>query len=309
MYELRGQKPAARDRLIRPDSGQSGAERTPSLSPLSMNPEQSREYKNLVADLYSMRSASYDTSEWHVQIARKLVDLSHVHSGARVLDICTGTGMVALYAASKVGHSGSVLGVDISEGMLEKARTNAIAAGVGYASFEIGDGENLGFPPDSFDYIFCGSAFIWMTDLDAALVHWRKLLNINGQLGFHAFSEYAFISGVVAQSVLTRFGVDYSMSKPTGSVEKCHALLERAGYRNIHVEVDESSTYISVDEAKNSWVSLAHPAPGQFPHPLEKLTPAELISAQAQYDKEMEMRNTPRGIVNDMTTFYVYGEK
>lgn len=294
---------------IRLSQFQTVTQATKSLAKLPMTPDQLQEYKDSVANHYSRRSAIYDSSEWHRQMARKLVDLSNVHSGAQVLDICTGTGMVALYAASKVGQTGSVLGVDISEGMLNKARSNAMDAGITNVSFEIGDGENLKLAPDSFDCMYCGSAFIWMTDLVAALIHWRELLKPDGQLGFHAFSENAFVSGVVAQSVLSQYGVDYKMSKPTGSVEKCHALLERAGYRNIRVEVDASSSYISLKEAKSSWVSASHPAPGQYPHPLSKLTPAQFIFAQAKYDRELEKRNTDKGIVNDMTTFYVFGEK
>ncbi len=274
-----------------------------------MNSDQSREYKACVADYYSRRSTDYDSSQWHIQIAQKLVDLSNVRSGAQVLDIGTGTGMVALYAESKIGSDGSVLGVDISEGMLRMARANALAAGIPNVRFEVGDGENLSLPPNCFDQIFCGSAFILMTDLIAALVHWKELLKPNGQLGFHAFSENSFISGTVAQSVLSRFGVDYSMNRPTGSVEKCRALLERTGYRNIHILMDASRSYISLAEAKNSWVDASRPAPGQFPHPLFMLTPAQLVSAQALYDKQLEALNTEKGIVNDMTTFYVFGEK
>ncbi len=279
------------------------------VSASAMNSDQSREYKTGVADYYARRSANYDSIEWHIQIAHKLVDISKIYPGAHVLDLCTGTGMVALYAASKVGSEGSVLGVDISEGMLERARSNATSAGISNVRFEFGDAENLRLAPNSFDFIFCGSAFIWMTNLSRALAHWKELLKPNGQLGFHAFSENAFVTGVVAQSVLSKYGVDYQMSKPTGSVEKCNALLERAGYRNIQVEVDASSTYISLGEARSSWVSESHPAPGQFPHPLSKLTPAQLISAQAQYDQELEKRNTEKGIVNDMTTYFVFGEK
>lgn len=274
-----------------------------------MDPGQSRDYKDSVAAYYSRRSADYDSSDWHVQIARKLVDFSNVQSGAQVLDICTGTGMVALYAASKVGPNGSVLGVDISSGMLDQAIANAMAAGISNASFEMGDGEHLGYAPDSFDYIFCSSAFIWMTDLLAALLSWKELLKPNGRLGFHAFSENAFVEGVVAQSVLSRYGVSYLMSKQTGTVEKCHALLKHAGYRNIHIEVEIASAYVSLDKAKRAWVSASHPAPGQYPHPLTELTPTQLSAAQEQYEQELERRNTENGILNDMTTFYVFGEK
>ena len=270
-----------------------------------MNQDQSRKYKDSVADYYSRRSADYDSSAWHVQIARKLVDFSNVHSGAQVLDICTGTGMVALYAASKVGQNGAVIGVDISAGMLDKAIANTTAAGIPNVSFEMGDGENLSYAPNTFDYIFCSSAFIWMTDLPAALLSWKELLKPKGTLGFHAFSENAFVEGTVAQSVLSQYGVSYLMSKPTGTVEKCHALLEGAGYRNIRIEVDEASAYIGLEKAKRAWVSALHPAPGQYPHPLTELTPAQLIAAQKQYEHELERRNTENGIVNDMTTFYV----
>jgi ubiquinone/menaquinone biosynthesis C-methylase UbiE len=272
-----------------------------------MNPDQAKEYKDQIADLYSRRSDNYDSSKWHALIAQKLVDLSNIQSGANILDICTGTGMVALYAASKAGPNGLILGVDISEGMLNKAR--AKAAGIANVSFEHGDGENLRFPPNSFDNIFCSSAFILMTDLIQALIHWKDLLKPKGQLGLHAFSDNAFVSGVVAQSVLSQYGVNYQMSKPTGSVDKCHALMERAGLRNIHVEVDASSTYISLEEAKSSWVGVSHPAPGQFPHPLSELSAAQLSSAQADYNRELELRNTEKGILNDMTIFYVFGEK
>jgi ubiquinone/menaquinone biosynthesis C-methylase UbiE len=272
-----------------------------------MNPDQIKAYKTEVADYYSQRSSNYDAIEWHEQIARKLVDLSNIHPGAQVLDIATGTGMVALYAATRVGAAGSVIGIDISTGMLEKAKSKA--AGLKNVRFELGDGEAPGFPSDSFDFIFCSAAFILMPDLHAALVHWKKLLKPDGKLGLHAFSENSFVSGVVAQAVLSRFGVNYLMSKPTGTVGKCRRLLEQAGYRNIDLIVDAESTYVSLDEAKRDWVGSMRPAPGQFPHPLACLTPRQLAQARAEYDAALEKINTKDGIENNMTTYYVYGEK
>ena len=215
--------------------------------------------------------------------------------------------MVAVYAARKVGSTGSVLGVDISEGMLEKAR--AKAAELQNASFERGDGDALGFPPNSFDFIFCSSAFILMTDLHAVLLHWNELLKPGGKLGFHAFSENAFVSGVVAQSVLSNYGVAYLMNQPTGTAEKCQTLLEEAGYANIDIVVDASSTYISLDEARAAWVGTMRPAPGQFPHPLASLSPQQLVLAKAEYDAALEKMNTRDGIENNLTTFHVFGEK
>ena len=274
-----------------------------------MNFDQIRDYKKEIAGLYSMRSQAYDSSVWHDKIARKLVDYSNITIGSQVLDIATGTGMVALYAASKVGSLGSVIGIDISEGMIKKAKTKVDASEMLNVQFELGDGEALRFVPNSFDYIFCGSAFIWMTDLHATLVHWKTRLRPKGKLGFQAFSENAFVTGVVAQSVLARYGVSYLMNKPTGSVEKCQELLKQSGFRNIAVIVDADGDFISLEQAKSSWVSVLHPAPGQFPHPLASMTVEQLACAQVDYEHELEKLNTQKGIWNDMTTFYVFGDK
>src|SRR5208283_2114127 len=141
-----------------------------------MDKEQSQEYKQAIANFYSRRSQTYDVSEWHDRIARKLVDYSNISAGSQVLDIATGTGMVAFYAASKVGTQGSVIGIDISEGMIEIAKSKLKSTELPNIDFKIGDGEALAFEENSFDDIFCGSALIWMTDIQAVLAHWRTRL-------------------------------------------------------------------------------------------------------------------------------------
>jgi len=148
-----------------------------------------------------------------------------------------------------------------------------------------------------------------MTDLQSTLVHWRSRLKDTGKIGFHAFPENAFVTGVVAQLVLEKYGVLYLMSKPTGTVDKCQKLLKQAGYRNIDIKIDTDGNYISSEEARNSWVSATHPAPGQFPHPMSTMTEKQLSEAQSDFERELEMLNTKKGIWNDMTTYYVFGEK
>jgi|ERR1039457_3605939 ubiquinone/menaquinone biosynthesis C-methylase UbiE len=274
-----------------------------------MNKNESIEYKQSVADLYSKRSQSYDRSEWHNRMARNLVDYADIKVGSKVLDIATGTGMVAFYAASKVGSQGSVIGIDISEGMIQIANSKLKSSEFSNIKFEIGDGEALAFEEHSFDYIFCGSALIWMTDIQSALAHWQTKLKNKGKIGFHAFSEKAFVTGVVAQSVLEKYGVSYLMSKPTGSVDKCQKLLKQAGYRNIDIKIDSDGNYIRIEDARNSWVTATRPAPGQFPHPMSSMTAKQLSEAQSDFERELEMLNSEKGVWNDMTTFYVFGEK
>lgn len=274
-----------------------------------MDGAQTEGYKKEIADYYTQRSHVYDESAWHDRIARRLVEYARIGSDDSVLDIATGTGMVAMYAAKQLGPHGSLIGIDISEGMIDIASSKIPEAPIHNFRFEIGDGEALPFPPNSFDLILCGSAFIWMTDLHSALTHWRQRLKPKGRVGFHAFSASAFVTGVVAQKVLLKYGVSYLMSKPTGSVEKCRRLLEQAGFRNVEIVVDKNGNYIDLDKAKSAWKSLRQPAPGQYPHPLASMTDEQMAKAQTDYEHELNQLNTDQGIWNDMTTFYVFGEK
>jgi ubiquinone/menaquinone biosynthesis C-methylase UbiE len=274
-----------------------------------MNDTEARTYKQEIAEYYTQRSQAYDDIAWHDRMARALVEHARIRADAHVLDIGTGTGMVAMHAASKLGPWGSLVGIDISEGMIDIARAKMPDAPIRNIRFVMGDGEALPFPPDSFDLILCGSAFIWMADLHSTLMHWKSRLKPHGRIGFHAFSADAFIAGVVAQRVLLKHGISYLMNTPTGTAEKCRKLLEQAGFRNIEIFEDKNGTYIDLEEAKQGWARLLCPAPGQYPHPLATMTAEQMASAQADYEQELERLNTDRGVWNDMTTFHVFGEK
>lgn len=78
------------------------------------------DYKQQVADLYSSRSSSYDDGDWHPRIAHRLVEYAQLASRQQVLDIATGTGIVASEAAQIVGAKGRVIGIEISKVMQKK---------------------------------------------------------------------------------------------------------------------------------------------------------------------------------------------
>jgi len=82
------------------------------------------------------------------------------------------------------------------------------------------------------------------------------------------------------------------------------------GYpKNVEIKIDADSNYISREDARNSWVTAKHPAPGQFPHPMSTVSEKQLSEAQSDFEREIEMLNTEKGIWNDMTTYYAFGEK
>lgn len=68
-------------------------------------------YKKAVAEIFDART-DYNLSESHARLADRLLRLAAPQAGERVLDIATGTGFIAIPAASLVGEYGTVTGVD-----------------------------------------------------------------------------------------------------------------------------------------------------------------------------------------------------
>ncbi|MGH8002331.1 MAG: class I SAM-dependent methyltransferase [Brasilonema sp.] len=267
------------------------------------------DYKKEIADLYSRRSQTYDNSDWHIQIAHRLIEHAQIKPGQHVLDIATGTALVAIEAAQIVGSQSRVVGVDISTGMLEVARQKVEALSLEHVEFLLADAEALNFPANSFDRILCSSALIWMADIPAALRQWMRFLKPGGLIGFHAFADTAFVGGVVVQKVVEKYGVSLTLSKPTGTVEKCHDLLQQAGFEAIEIKPEQYGSYISLEQAKQMWTGNSHPAPGQFPNPLSQLSSEQLAQAKTEFETELEALNTEQGIWNDITIFFTFGRK
>jgi arsenite methyltransferase len=79
--------------------------------------------------------------------------LGPIHAGETVLDIGSGSGFDCFIAASLVGHGGKVIGVDMTEAMLEKSRTTAQKIGLNQAEFRKGFVEELPVDDKSVDVI------------------------------------------------------------------------------------------------------------------------------------------------------------
>src|SRR5919107_6246934 len=75
-----------------------------------------------IAGVYDAMN-SVMTAGLHHHWRERTADLARLRPGDRALDVATGTGDLALELARRVGPSGSVVGSDFSQGMLERART------------------------------------------------------------------------------------------------------------------------------------------------------------------------------------------
>jgi demethylmenaquinone methyltransferase/2-methoxy-6-polyprenyl-1,4-benzoquinol methylase len=99
-----------------------------------------------------------------------------VRPGDRVLDACCGTGDLA--AAARAAGAGSVVGLDFSPAMLERARRKAPDV-----AFIEGDVLELPFHDASFDVAVVGFGIRNVADLEASLGELRRVLRPGGRLG------------------------------------------------------------------------------------------------------------------------------
>lgn len=177
-------------------------------------------YHKHLTDVYDKRSLIHDKSDWHRSTSLKLTDELTPKVGDYILDVGAGTGTIAFHAASLVGPNGKVIGVDISEGMLEQARKKLTSSACKNIVFQYADMEYLDFPQDTFDKIYCANALFCILRSLQTLKHWHHLIKPGGALAFHAIPETSFFWVSLARDVLAEHGFEYVLNTPTGSFEK-----------------------------------------------------------------------------------------
>src|SRR5215204_3003647 len=87
--------------------------------------------------------------------AAALVNLLPPPAGGRILDVATGTGLVAVEAARRVGPDGTVLATDFLAAWEPHVRNTAAEAGVTDITFAAMPAEALDLPAASFDVVYC----------------------------------------------------------------------------------------------------------------------------------------------------------
>jgi SAM-dependent methyltransferase len=108
--------------------------------------------------------------------------LGEVHPGETVLDLGCGAGLDSLLAARRVGAAGKVIGVDMTEAMLAKARQNAASAGMTNVAFLHGNLENLPLENESVDVAISNGVFNLCPDKPRSLAETYRVLKPGGRL-------------------------------------------------------------------------------------------------------------------------------
>ena len=262
-------------------------------------------YKEAVAEFFNARS-NYSHSELHARMAERVLRLARPQPDERVLDIATGTGFVSIPAARLVGERGTVVGVDISPGMLKQAKAAVMAAGLSNIELVQADAEDVYYPANSFDLVTCCNALPYMADVAGALQHWQLLLRQGGRLVFNCWAEDSHATGRLLRSFAASHGIEVAViGRDTGTPERCRNILAAAGYVRQEVVIEPTAHYLSVDR-------LGDVLESALKSPLYGIASADVIHLNEMGEEYMEKTRSPsvrKSLDEEMGAFFVLAYK
>ncbi len=138
-----------------------------------------------VNDLFAGIAARYDLINdvqsfgLHRFWKRRLVQLAKPRPGLRALDLCCGTGDIALALARR---GADVTGLDFSAPMLEVARQKIPHSALPTPHFIQGDAQQIPFPDNSFDIVTIGYGLRNLACLDTGLREMQRVTRPGGRL-------------------------------------------------------------------------------------------------------------------------------
>jgi len=148
---------------------------------------QSPDFAGQVNRMFDRVAGRYDalnslmTAGLHHRWRERAAEQTRLGPGDAALDVCCGTGDLALELARRVAPGGHVVGCDFSEPMLDLAREKAAERGVAGARFEWADALELPYDGERFDAVTVGFGVRNLADLDRGLREMARVLKPGGR--------------------------------------------------------------------------------------------------------------------------------
>jgi SAM-dependent methyltransferase len=177
-------------------------------------------------------------------LGAEVMDRAAVGAGERVLDVGCGCGDTAIELARRVGEAGSVVGVDVSEVMLEAARAAAEAAGRRNLRFVAADAQIGDLGAERFDVVYSRFGVMFFADPVAAFANLRRSLRPGGRFAFVCWQKLERNPWVMAP--LAAAGRHLQLPQPPapgapgpfslGDPDRVRSVLKGAGLERVEVE-------------------------------------------------------------------------
>jgi ubiquinone/menaquinone biosynthesis C-methylase UbiE len=171
------------------------------------------------------------------QWAARVADAAKIEAGQRVLDVACGTGCLARELLLRVGSRGSVVGIDLNEGMLNVARHKAPEI-----DWRQGSAESLPFEDNSFDAVLCQFALMFFTDRRAAIREMLRVLRPGGRLAVAVWDQvdnspgYAVVTGLLERLFGDNAATALRAPFNLGDLQTLRSEFDEAGVSDIEIK-------------------------------------------------------------------------
>jgi SAM-dependent methyltransferase len=135
------------------------------------------------------------TAMFTTPVAGQLVKFAAITTGQTVLDVGTGTGVVALTAARA---GAKVTALDLTPELLEQARENGRISGQDSIVWTEGDAEQLPYPDASFDVVLSQFGHMFAPRPEVVVAEIRRVLKPHGRFAFATWPPEHFVGRLFA---------------------------------------------------------------------------------------------------------------
>jgi ubiquinone/menaquinone biosynthesis C-methylase UbiE len=275
-------------------------------------PEQA---KLMMAGVFNRAAATYGQvgPGYFGYFGQRLVEQAGLAPGMRVLDVATGRGAVLFPAAQAVGPAGSVLGIDLAEEMVQATNAEIEQRGVLNARAQVMDADRLTFPEAAFDAITCAFSIFFLSDRDAVLRGFHRLLRPGGRLALSIWGEET--RSEVARwrwydELVKRFGPSSSGSSPLNpgremdTPEQLAARLKGADFAEVSIQSETKAFPYTTPEDwwQERWSLFFRVA-------LERLSPEALAVLQTEALAHARTMQAQGELITERNAVYVVAKK
>jgi len=211
----------------------------------------SEKIKQNIQQTFDKVAEKYDSNQFFHISAKQLVSLIPLTGKLKILDLSTGTGIVALELTKKYS-SADITAIDLSQKMLNQAQLKMQEAGFNQIEFSQQDAEKLPYQNHTFDLITCGYGLFFYPNMEQAFVSITQKIKPNGIMAFSSFTEQAF--SPYAELFLQRIEKDYHIETPLLSKDRLktkqniQALADQVKHKKTEIVVYPIRYSLTLDE-------------------------------------------------------------
>ena len=277
--------------------------------PANMTMPDPAQIKQGIRQTFDLVAAGYETPtmRYFPFSADQLVMYLKPVQGERILDVATGTGLVAVAIGQMLGSAGRVQAIDISDSMLDKALQKVNQAGLGNIDLHNMDAERLDFKSSYFDAACCSFGLFFLPDMLQGSKEILRVLKPGGRFVSTSFANTAFQPmAQLLREQLTVYGVSIPEDNwyRLASDDECLGLLTKAGFINTQVARKQMGYHLA---GSLDWWDILYNS--GFRGLLEQLEPSHLADFRHKHLAAIDKLKTDKGIWMDVEVIFSMGHR